>query len=431
MNENQFIAISESINKLYEKLRIDKDAFLDPTIQSSIEIDRNGVLVTLAGRTLEEYQKILDKLLQEKDVKEKFSEKSLENMLREVISKIFSLGDTDQTHFFLKNEFEKMQSKCKRQIVYIPIDGIFMYEQEVESIRIGNILIEKINEEKFRDIVQVTRDITLSMSNSFYSSEDLRQMAQENEEVIERILLNSVCARYSVIAEPNRAVELAKEETKRSLDILRFSIPILYRRKDNIRIEIEGEAGNGRCRCLIISEDLRFFSKVFSSSRQTFNINREYLDALEKIGIFKLSKLFQEKDPTDLERNLIVALGWLSQSQNQVELNSELLYLTICLEVFFSPERGERISEFVSEGIAFMLGDSFEKRKELKKKSKYLYELRSKVVHGSRKPILEKDVLELQGITLRVIIKLINNEMKFQSGQELRDWIKDKKLGLE
>lgn len=431
MNENRLIAISKSINKLYEKLITDKDIFLDPTMQSSIEIDRNGVLVTLAGATLEEYQRIIDKLLQEKDLKEQFSEKSLENMLSEVISKLFSLGDTNQTQLFLKDEFGKIQSKCKRQIVYIPIDGVFMHEQEVESIRIGNILIERINEEKFRDITQTTRDITLSKSSSFYSSEDLRQMAQENEEVLERILLNSVCAKYSVIAEPNRAVELAKEETRRSLDVLRFSIPLLYRRKDNVRIEIEGEAGNGRCRHLIISEDSSFFSIGVKSSRKTFDINRKYLDDLEKIGVFKLSNLFQKKDPTDLERDLIVALGWFSQSQNQIELNSELLYLTICLEVFFSPERGERISEFVSESIAFMLEDSFEKRKEIKKRSKDLYELRSKVVHGSKKPISEKDVLELQEITLRVIIKLINNKMKFQSGQELREWIKDKKLGLK
>ncbi|PSR16197.1 hypothetical protein C8255_19080 [filamentous cyanobacterium CCP3] len=430
MNEKLVIAISESINRIHERLRDNKDSFLDPMTQSSIGIDRNGVSITLTGSTLEEYRRILDRLLQEKDIKEKFSEKSLENILREVISKLYSLGDIDQTQVFLKNEFEKMRSKCKAQIVYIPIDGIFVYEQEVGSIQVGNILIEKITEEKLQSIIQKTRDITLSLSNNFYSSEDLIWMAQENEESLKNIFLNLVCAKYSITAEPTRAVELARRETGRSLDILRFAIPLLYQRKDNVRIEIEGDAGSGGWRHLIISEDSRFFSKGFNSSRQTFDINRKRLDALEKVGIFKLSELFQKKDPTDLEKNLIVALGWFSQSQNQTNLNSELLYLTICLEVFFSPERGERISEFISEGIAFMLGDSFEKRKEIKKKSKDLYDLRSKVVHGRGKPISEKDVYELQGITLGVIIKLIDNEIKFQSTQELREWIKDKKLGL-
>ncbi len=431
MNEKQVMAISNSIKNLYEKLRVNKGFTLDPATQSSIEINRNGVVFSLAGDTLEEYQRILDKLFQEKDIKEKFSEKSLENMLREVISRLLSSGDSNQIQFFLKNEFKKIQSKCKRQIVYIPIDGIFIYEQEVGSIQIGQILIEKITEEKLRDIIKKTRGITLSISNEFYSSEDLRQIAQEDEEVLEKIFLNSVCAKYSVNAEPTRAIELARKEAGRSLDILRFAIPILYQRQENICIELEGAAGNGRCRHLIVSEDLSFFSKGLSSSRKTFDINQSRLDDLEKIGVFKLSDLFQKKDPTELEEKLIVALSWFSQSQNQAELNSELLYLTICLEVFFSPERGERISEFISESIAFMLEDSFEERKQIKKKSKYLYDLRSKVVHGSGKPISEEDVRELQKITLKVIRKLIKNEMKFQSDKELREWIKDKKLGLK
>lgn len=102
--------------------------------------------------------------------------------------------------------------------------------------------------------------------------------------------------------------------------------------------------------------------------------------------------------------------------------------MTICIEAFLCPQKDEKISTSIAEGVALILKEKLDDRKEMKKNVQRLYGLRSVVAHGKRKTVMESDVFEMQQIVMSFISKMICFSDKMQTLNDLIQWIEDKKL---
>ena len=385
-------------------------------------LERRGIIFDLAGDSLDTYNDVLRDILNQERWGEKFSEKYVDKILKNLLFDIIEFG-TD----IAKENFDSIcydaESYSTEQVVYVPLGGISMYG--VEELNLGRIQFKKITRVILEEILEATRAILKTTKVSF---EEQQLFIEETEEDLSEKFLDKVCATCRVIAEPKRAQELAEQETQRALDLLRCSIPVLYKSQENIKIDLLPQVPSSFQSTLVLS------SSGYVLDRTRLNRNYELspanLEVLEKIGVFEVSKILQKSytDLNDYEKTLLRGIHWFASSQTQVEIENEFLNLITCLETFFTREKGEPISNSIAEGIAFVLAKDLTKRKKIKQRIKCLHGMRSEVSHGGHSNILNKDIQELRSIATNLLIKMIEKQSTFTSRSDLLNWLEDQKL---
>lgn len=423
-------AICRRVISLIEQISNDDRELSKASLSNYIEISRKGVQILLTGFSLKEYRNLLERLLIKNKLNDRASEKYVEDLLRnlmcEQLSHDMSLEETSKS---LEEKLEMLNRDCKQHTVYLPLEGFFLYEEEVEELKLGQICIVKLTEPKFQLVFDNLRHIWLE--NQHHSQREKEYFLKEDEGALREAFLNRVCAKISVKAEAKRAVEIAIEKTQDALNLLKYAIPIIYPRSNHkLHIGIDGEAGFKHTKALALSDP--YSSYYLSSSSlltKTFDINKSVLESLDKIGIFKVSTILEdETNRTEFGEALIEAIRWFSFSQNQLTTAGELLYLTICMEIFLCPKPGDKISTSIAEGVAFILEEELDDRKKIKTRVKHLYGLRSVVAHGKREPVLESDVIEMQEIVMSFLAKMIVFSDELKTLDDLTNWIEDEKL---
>lgn len=424
MNEKAFKAYKNKILAISQKAQLpDKQGKRRTKVISS-----EGVVFALLDETVDEYNELTKKLLREKNWSEKFSEKYIEEALHSIIARVIQSHEKQKdTNDLLENLINNLVNYNREWIVLVPLSGIVM---QLDSIQLGKVTIYTITKERAEELLAKIETIILSTR---HTDKEKQQMVQIEREHFLRGIQNNVCAEFRVIAEPGRARERAEEETRRVLDILRYSIPSLY--PDNCRISVSllGEIISTSRWIPIISSDSKSFSE---SSRLIgplvpFELGDSNIKQMEEIGAFKLSDIIAkpEKQLTDFEKTLLRALHWFSSSLTQHEIENQLLNMITCLETLLTPRGSNPIGTAIAEGVAILIRTGVENRIILKKKVQEIYRLRSAISHGGKKEIFESDVKELREISKTLIKTMIKRKDEFKSQKELLDWIEKQKLG--
>lgn len=385
-------------------------------------LERGGIYFYLIGENLDAYNKLLEELLNKEKWGEKFSEKYVDEVLQNSMFLILRSGIEKAIVDFVEI-CRTIEAYSIEQMIHIPLGGISMYG--IEELSLGKVQIKKVTEVTLNEILEATRAIIKTSKNSLEEQECIIQKSNEN---LSSEFLDKVCSVYRVVAEPLRARELAEQETQRSLDLLRYSIPALYSDENRIRIDLSSQSSFSYQPTLIISsagfiEDRRRLNR-------TYELSVSNLEVLKELGIFEVSSILRKpyEQVNDFEKTLLRGIHWFASSQTQIEMENEFLNLTTCLEVFFTPEGGDPISNSVAEGVAFILGEDLVERKYLKRRVKKLYGHRSKVSHGGHADILNKDVFDLKYIAMSLLVKMIEWREQFVSREELIDYLENQKL---
>jgi hypothetical protein len=172
------------------------------------------------------------------------------------------------------------------------------------------------------------------------------------------------------------------------------------------------------------------FVPNWSSKSRIYEISPKNIEVLKHIGVLAIAEILQKsyEQLNNFEKILLRAIHWFASSQTQIKIENEFLNLITCLEVFFTQEGGDPISNSIAEGVALTLGEDLLERKRLKKRIKDLHRLRSKVSHGGNSSILIKDIADLKAISRRLLVKMIECRETFNDREQLVDWLEDKKL---
>lgn len=384
--------------------------------------ERNGVVFDLAGGILNKYNDILKDILKKEKWDRKFSEKYVDTVLRNLLLDIVEFSvDVARENFI--SACLKAESYSVEQTIYVPLDGIVMYE--VDELSLGKIQLKKITEVVLDEVLEATRTILRATRNS---PEEQETFIRENEENLSEIFLDRICAVCRVVAEPHKAKELAQQETQIALDLLRYSIPALYRRQDIVRIGFLSQVPSSFQPTLVLS----CTGYVLHRDRPTlpYELSPVNLETLRRIGVFQFSELLESpyEELNDFERTLLKGVHWFARSQTQIETENEFLNLVTCLETFFTREKGEPISNSIAEGIAFVLSEDLTKRKHLKKRVKELHNLRSEVSHGGHSNIFDVDVQELKMLSMKILREMLAKKSMFTKRTDLINWLEDQKL---
>jgi hypothetical protein len=388
-----------------------------------------GVAFSLSKEFIDLFEDIVRILVQDESWSEKFSEKYVNGLLQRVLARTIRDGNPDKIEAHLDNIIEEFNSYSHEHVVYVPLDGITM---SMDELLIGKVVLRKMTD---LDVNALMADIERIILSVKHTPEEKAYVLDIQQREIGDNIKGRVCSVFTLVAEPERVRERAEEETRRVIDLLRYSIPALYPKGYNVAVGLQGEVFRASRWIPILSTDGKSFNTHATrvGSLMPFEINESNLEHMNKIGVFKLSKVLTklDRDIGDFERVVLRAIHWFASSQTQEENENKLLNLITCLETFLTPRDSNPIGAFIAEAVAILLGKGIDERKRLKERVKKLHRFRDAVSHGGRKAILDSDLLELEGITGVLTMNLIDRMDEFKSHKALFEWIESKKFASE
>ncbi|WP_225073804.1 HEPN domain-containing protein [Desulfuromonas sp. CSMB_57] len=368
----------------------------------------------------DEFNDITRLVLKEPQFSERFSDEYISKKVKTVFASYLKDHSIDICTELVAM-FQYLDGFNERNTVYVPVTGLRLsldYE-------LGNVkLIRPTGENKG----QIKGKIRTIISKSKAEEEKKAQIVAFFEKELEEWLGKYTLAEYSVVAEPGRAYERAKEETRRVLELFRFASKALYPISEDIRVGLKGEHSFDTRMAFVISEENLSTKSDNEGSIRPFDFDGQAKEIMEKIGVFKVSEILKKDNPTNFEEVILRAIHWFSSALQQAEIENSFLSLIIALETIFTAERGNPITNTVSEGVAFVLADELEPRKKLKKTIKDYYGMRSGVAHGGKKSVLRSDYYHLINIVGSIIVVLIEKTDEFENHKAFIEWIEETKL---
>ncbi len=410
MDEKKKKALAVRFAHLASKLR-DSDTL--PASRHSVSFLVGERSLGVADENADAVGELVKNLLQQCSWSAKYSESHTGALVHEMLGKLH--GDCNQTKAEqllteLDREYEAYQ---KTQVVLIPLSGIEMHEPE---LKLGHVTIKKMTPDSIRGRL------------AFHAGTQIgRHLIQT--------LGNSVVAEFSIVAEPARAKEIAVDETRRVMELLRYSIAFSPSYKQlGMNVSIAGDFPEGSVNAVVLPSPEDTSMTLTSDGKGPavpYRLNKKAMDALRDCGALEVSAILAKPvaSLTDFEEALLRAMHWFASALTEPELENELLKLITCLEAFLTPRDGNPIGTANAEGVALLLGKTLDERKKLKKKVRDLYGKRSGVSHGGKKAVLEADLKELREIAKCLIQSMIPLRTSIQSQEELLDHIENMKLG--
>jgi hypothetical protein len=412
MNANKRKALAEQLVALTARL---KDADALPESVRKLFIQGGGSSVGLAGPDADSFDEMGGTLLQQGGWIDKYSEHFVANLLRKFLEELHGDNNSTKAERLLEDADKEYQAYQKKHTVLVPLAGIVWEEAE---LKIGKVSFKQMTPDDLRRRLGAHADSQFT-------------------QVLTKEIANSTVTESLVLAEPIRAKEIAVEETRRALDLLRYSItfiiPVEYKRL-GMNVGIKGDFGEGDVLALILpspDDQSIALSSVRDGPSLPFHVYKETIEKFQESGVTEVAAILEKAENalSDFERTLLRGIHWFGNALCQKEPENELLNLVTCLEAFLTPDDNNPIGTAIAEGVALLLEKALEERKKLKKKVKDVYAKRSGVSHGGKKAVLDSELSELREVTRKLIRRMISHNKAVQSKKQLLEMIEEMKLG--
>lgn len=363
--------------------------------------DSNAFLISESTRP--DYLAVISELLSEYG--DRFSQKRVSDDVDEVIARFIASSD----EHLLNNDLDELINGYKsfqdEQEVYVPVAGMNLY---VDSLKFGNV--ELLNtSDAIAKIKASRRNAVPDQTQDDSGSEVIR--------MIEEAWKTNTCSRVKLVAEPERAKELAIEECERVLDIFIYSSASIYHFDWRIPrgLKVQTTEALSSTSAVVVMPDGRV-SAGFKTSGPVgyFDVNDRNLESMKKVGAFQVTDILVKAEPTELEEQIVRAIHWFAESQVQDDEGNELLGLITCLEMFLTPEKGsdKSVRQSVAEGTASLIENDPIDRENTRRFILEMYDKRSDVVHGRKLSLKSTDLLVLRAMVIAFTTELINSRGK-------------------
>jgi len=353
----------------------------------------------LLEQDFKRYQILVRKTINKIDSSDKFTESTLEHWIFELLVSAVIGRNKEEILIELNSILSLIENYEQEVLVYIAIEGLRL---EFDNLKIGEIILKKINHDSFLKIV------------GLHGTEP-----------------DWLFAEFRAVAEPYRALERAQEEAELAMDVLRYALASLKNSNESYAIGLEGEVGKTISRYPIVelanpSNDIYFLEVRRGISNIIINLE----DVLEASGANEVVNILNlGNSASDFEKAIIRAVHWFSFAEKQPGNENKILALITCLETFLTSEYGNPIRNTVAEGSAIILGKNLESRKYIKQRINEFYKQRSSISHGGgSKNILDSDIIELKELVQAFIQNMIKRRNEFQNRKDVLEWIDDQKL---
>lgn len=336
------------------------------------------------------------------------------------------------------------QESAKEWAVYVPLIGLELTALGSDTLDIGNIRLKKMNELEMAALRNKV-DLIIVSASAPHDAAKIQANRSSFQKMLDTID-GTVCAEYHATGEPQRAREIAEEQTQDILDLLSYFISFRYPKSYNIAVGLQGELARSVRMTLLLSSAEDGFHLDTRAPRQyaPLFLTPDDVEYMKKLGVFYLANMLKKTKLNGFEETLLDGIRWFATSQRQLKKTLEFVSLVTCLENCLTVGDGDPIALSIAERCALLLGETLQSRQRLRKEVRYLYSLRSRILHDgiteSRWRSTKKDaeicpdfdscLARLRYVTLGLLANLVRrkDEFKFRSKRDLLDWIDEEKL---
>ena len=352
-NKSKGPPLSREVEKIAKSLRdlASKADFPATSSKNSSRYFRDGIAFSLPEYAIFPPEDALSVLLARSNYKVRFSMQ----FLCKKLSSLFCCCLSDP-HCQLEHGIQLLLAELdcfsQERRVFIRVEGVVLVGMCVD---IGRVRLCPGDQHLVEEIaVAADRVIDLTLA----SEEGKTALKKEDRKRLNERMKGACIAMIQLNAEPVRAIERAKEEVRRSLDLLRLGIKATHRLQDDIRIGIAGDHPLAVVEAVALSD-----SSINTEVKRVgfpLRIDASFLNNLEQLGIFRVSEALVRNRCTNLEEAIITSVHWFSVATCQDDKSNTFLLLVVSLETLFKQAEGTSIASAVAEGASFLLGQTKE-----------------------------------------------------------------------
>ncbi len=443
-----FIRQLNEISGMLTVVDFNSDDYLGNLLsQKYIIIGKN---VGLLGDGIAQFEQLLEQIWTKLHCDGIFTKEWVDKELKDILVRIFEEGEQTNLPVFFDQLVGSIENFAIEQNIYLPLDNIEMSGDDV--LELGRVKLKKMTDTRIQDVCRAIENVIMQTANT---EEEKPQIIEHLHKYSINPLRNKICAEFSCVAQSDVAGERAEEEALRAIDLLRFAIPSIYtflypaefyspserekqkkkrqkseyRTRTRVGVGLQGEVSVGIRRTVIIQTNVEAFSLPgkFVGMRP-FEVSDLNRNTMEQIGALKVSAWLRQQTVTPFQDAILRSIHWFANALVQFEIENELLNLVTSLETLLARE-SDNLMEAVGYGIAFILGNNINERKELISRYNEIYKVRSSTSHHGYRRADEVDLIELRYLSMKIIKFAIEKSGEWEKPEELSAWIKEKKLG--
>ncbi|RZK40714.1 MAG: hypothetical protein EOO90_13885 [Pedobacter sp.] len=407
---------------IHNKIAVDiTDKMIDsPAVES--ETDDSGILSKREiyndisrGLNREEYQK-LKKLASvaynERSIKEKISEKFIEDKIFEWLLKTHKDSKAEKTlSTFLLDEFSMVQKhlRIRFPITNLDIDGAF---------EIGKVKFDFFSKNYFDRFAD-------------YNDKSNAKTTEETEDYFRKKYQGMVFVYFDAHAESKRAEEIALEYCSLSMDVLKMCSDTLDFPEMILGFDIDSRLTFPASSEVLISNvqnDVEGVNINYYGPKTRHRIGQNEFNRMQTRGLqtFHSFLLLLSDDPSELEALLVNSIKRYGNAISSRNLHQRIVELFTILESLLLLDTNMPIIESVCKYCSKLVFREVEDRKQVIELLKDLYNVRSKLIHHGKEVDFEISALrKLQYIVVMLIEVLIKKTGQHKHKTSLLQEIED------
>lgn len=370
------------------------------------------------------FTSILEVLKKDEDIRRKFSDRYLEETLRDLVIDLLAVVPqriVTAVRVGVTQLFSILSQPDFNWLVIMPIINL-----KINGLRLCNI-----------GCVTFT-DFSKNRENTILRNMKKRAKNLMRKKVFPKFRNRVVAIAHVSAVDEIRAQELGEKTIREAIDVLRFyrlnpHLRNISLKRNNIDVAGRIQSDEKITLCLRKPTKIKQVHPFFERTGFLFplEINSAIMKSIRQHGfnVFREILRRDEKDRTEFEKRLLSAVNFCALSTIDGESTNSFVNSMISLEAVLLKDR-EQKSGNLSERVALLAGKDRDEKKWLFNEMIRLYRTRSEIVHAGYADPTESDLRLLQLINYTCIIRLIRlyRRRKFVMISDLIKWCQDKKF---
>lgn len=293
--------------------------------------------------------------------------------------------------------------------LHVPLVGVTLLSDE--PLPMGNVELVRVTEARKEEM---TRSLRAAVERAKGMGDELGAGFFGQMLTTAESLDGQTCAKYSVVAEQNRARERAEAEARRAVDMLRLLIPEASESNEPFAVGLQGEVPAPGTFLSIVG---RFptgtvIQQPARVPLATLRLDERRLARLNAPDLRAMSDLLRARDDeiTATERGLVRSMHWLGNGITQMDPPNALLNLITAAEVLVA---GDDIAISLGARMAVLLETNPGEQVKLCERIVRLYDRRNLVSHRGSLEASPSDVAELTRRVLALFHLILERRDRF------------------
>lgn len=352
------------------------------------------------------------------DIYNKIKDKST---ITKTLDKYISDSDIDELY---RAFIETLQAKNREYEVTCVTNLLEL--DDIDSIKIGNVLIEKIDENYCQKLPDSMPHLTekRSLLSSFFTGLK-RPATQTREDFLFKyrgyVSLKTCISGIHINDEQSILFNSATNSIQHAFAYLNLCHQKFHftqgefkiKSSDNETFGLGGMSTNSKNYFLIDNEEelscIAINEPILLSKRKLI-LDKVTIDNIkDRCSLDNFNKLFSEYDAPDLKEKITRSLDWFLKMQLETDSTDKAINLFVSIESLLSANTDDTVSntDDMAENIAINYSRNVEIRYATKKQFKKIYRLRNKILHHGLKIPFNDDGINIFSLEIMYIWSLI------------------------